>query len=131
MRMRLARNTDMFLKVFASFQSRERRIRMKPPSLGIWFLLLLSLNVFDIFTTAPANEANPVTLYVWERLGFLLAAWSKIGLVLFFGLLCVVARKMANQNEWKFAKKLFLGLLKVLVAFYVFVVLSNVAVSTI
>ena len=104
---------------------------MKPTSLGIWFLLLLSLNIFDIFTTAPANEVNPVTLYVWERLGFFLAAWFKIGLVLFFGLLCVVARKMANPNEWKFARKLFLGLLRVLVAFYVFVVLTNVVVSTI
>jgi hypothetical protein len=127
----LARNADMFLKVFASFHSRERRIRMKSPSLEIWFLLLLSLNFFDVFTTVPAYEVNPVTLYVWERLGFFLAAWLKIVLVLFFGLLCVVARKVANPNEWKFAKKLFLGLLKVLVVFYVFVVLINVAVSAI
>lgn len=104
---------------------------MNPPSLGIWFLLLLSLNVFDIFTTVPAYEANPVTLHAWERLGFFLAACFKIGLVLFFGLLCVVAQKVANPNDWKFAKKLFLGLLKVLVAFYVFVVLINVVVSTI
>jgi len=104
---------------------------MEPPSLGIWFLLLLSLNVFDIFTTVPAYEVNPITLHAWERLGFFLAAWFKIGLVLFFGLLCVVARKVANPNDWKFAKKLFLGLLKVLVAFYVFVVLINLVVSTI
>jgi len=124
-------NTDMFLKVFAPFQSWERRIRMKSLSLSVWFLLLLSLNVFDIFTTAPAHEINPVTLYVWEQLGIFLAAWFKIGLVLFFGLLCVVARRVASPNEWKFVKKLFLGLLKVLVAFYVFVVLINVAVSTI
>jgi len=104
---------------------------MKSLSLSVWFLLLLSLNVFDIFTTAPAHEINPVTLYVWEQLGIFLAAWFKIGLVLFFGLLCVVARRVASPNEWKFVKKLFLGLLKVLVAFYVFVVLINVAVSTI
>jgi hypothetical protein len=104
---------------------------MKPPSLRIWFLLLLSLNVFDVFTTVPANEVNPLTLYVWERLGFSLAAWFKIGLVLFFGLLCIAARKMADPNEWEFTKKLLMALLKVLVAFYVFVVLTNVAVSTI
>ena len=104
---------------------------MKPPSLGIWFLLLLSLNILDVFTTVPAYEANPVTLYVWERLGLFLAAWFKIGLVLFFGLLYLVARKVANPNEWKIAKKLFLGLLKVLVAFYVSVVLINVTVSII
>ena len=104
---------------------------MKPQSLGIWFLLLLSLNIFDIFTTVPAFEVNPVTLYAWERLGFFLAAWFKIGLVLFFGLLCVVAQKVANSNDWKFAKKLFLGLLKVLVAFYIFVVLTNVVICMI
>lgn len=32
---------------------------------------------------------------------------------------------MANPNDWNFAKKVFLGLPKVLVAFYVFVVLIN------
>ncbi|UCE29011.1 MAG: hypothetical protein JSV85_07075 [Candidatus Bathyarchaeota archaeon] len=104
---------------------------MRLPSLGTWFLLLLSLNAFDIFTTTPAHEINPVTLYVWEQLGFSLAAWLKIGLVLFFGLLCVIARKVASLDDWKFAKKLFLGLLKVLVAFYVFVVLVNVVGSTV
>lgn len=104
---------------------------MKPPSLWIWFLLLLLLNVLDIFTTVPAREVNPVTLYAWELLGFFPAAWSKIGLVLFFGLLCLVAWKMAKQDDWKLAKKLFLGLLKALVAFYVFVVSTNVFVSTI
>jgi hypothetical protein len=102
---------------------------MRLLSLGTWFLLLLSLNVFDIFTTAPAREINPVTLYVWEQLGFSLAVWLKIGLVLFFGLLCVIARKVASPNDWEFAKKLFLGLLKVLVAFYFFVVLINVVGS--
>jgi hypothetical protein len=124
-------NTDIFLKVLAHLHRWERRIRMKPSSLGIWFLLLLSLNVFDVFTTVPAYEANPLTLYVWERVGFFLAAWFKIGLVLFFGLLCVAAWKVANPNEWKFVKKLFLGLLKVLVVFYVLVVSINVVVSTI
>lgn len=100
-------------------------------SLRLWFMLLLSLNVFDILTTMPAYEANPVTLYIWSRLGFFLAAWFKIGLVLLFGLLFVVAQKVSSPNEWGFAEKVFLGLLKILVAFYVFVVLINVVVYTI
>jgi hypothetical protein len=104
---------------------------MKLSSLRLWFMLLLSLNVFDILTTVPAYEANPVTLYVWSRLGFFLAAWFKIGLVLLFGLLFVVAQKVSSPNEWGFAEKVFLGLLKILVAFYVFVVLINVVVYTI
>lgn len=99
---------------------------MKLSSFELWFLLLLSLNVFDILTTVPAYEANPVTLYVWSRVGFFLAAWFKIGLVLFFGLLFIVAQKVANPNEWGFAEKVFLGLLKVLVVFYISVVMINV-----
>lgn len=104
---------------------------MNPSSLGLWFVLLFSLNVLDILTTVPAYEVNPVTLYIWGRLGFFLAAWFKMGLVSFFGLLCIVAQKVANQNEWNFAKKVFLGLLRVLVVFYVFVVIINLTVSTI
>ncbi len=104
---------------------------MKLSSFEVWFLLLLSLNVFDILTTVPAYEVNPVTLYIWGRLGFFLAAWFKIGLVLFFGLLFAVAQRVANPNEWIFAEKVFLGILKALVVFYVFVVIVNMAVSTI
>jgi hypothetical protein len=103
---------------------------MRLSSLEPWFLLLLSLNVFDILTTVPAYEANPVTLYIWGRLGFFLAAWLKIGLVLFFGLLCIFTQKVARPDEWGFAKKVFLGLLRVLTAFYVIVVIINVAVSS-
>jgi len=102
---------------------------MNPSSLKLWFLSLLSLNVFDILTTVPTYEANPITLYIWGQLGFYVAAWSKIGLVLFFGLLCMVTRKIAAPHEWNFAKKVFLGLLRILVVFYVFVVMVNVAVS--
>lgn len=101
---------------------------MKLSSFQGWFLLLLSLNIFDILTTIPTYEANPVTLYLWQRLGFSQAAWLKIGLVLFFGLLFILAQKVANPNERDFAQKVFLGLLKILVAFYVFVVLINMAV---
>jgi hypothetical protein len=124
-------NTDIFLKVFAHFHRWGRRIRIRPSSLRIWFLLLLSLNVSDIFTTVPDYEANPLTLYTWERLGFFPAACLKIGLVLSFGLLCVAAWKVANPNDWKFSKKMFLGILKALVVFYVFVVAINVFISTI
>jgi hypothetical protein len=102
---------------------------MKLSSLRLWFMLLLSLNVFDILTTIPAYEANPVTLYIWSRSGFFLAAWFKIGLVLLFGLLCIVAQKMTKPNEWSFTKKVLIGLLRVLVVFYVFVVIANLAVS--
>ena len=101
---------------------------MKLSSFEGWFLLLLSLNVFDILTTVPAYEANPITLYVWQRVVFFLAAWFKIGLVLFFGLLFIFAQKMANPSERDFAEKVFLGLLRVLVAFYAFVALINVVV---
>jgi hypothetical protein len=104
---------------------------MNLSSLELWFLLLLSLNFFDVLTTVPAYEANPVTLYVWGQIGFFLAACFKMGLVLFFGLLCVVAQKVADPNEWNLAKRVFLGLMRVLVAFYAFVVISNVALSTI
>ena len=56
------------------------------------------------------------------------AAWLKISLVIFFGLLFTLAQKVANPNERDFTQKVFLGLLKILVAFYVFVVLINVVV---
>jgi hypothetical protein len=64
-------------------------------------------------------------------LGLFLAAWFKIGLVLLFGLVCIIARKMTKTNEWNFTKKVLIGLLRVLVVFYVFVVIANLAVSTI
>jgi len=124
-------NTDIFLKAFTHLHRWGRRIQIKLSSLRIWFLLLLSLNISDIFTTVPTYEANPLTLYAWKWLGFFPAACLKIGLVLSFGLLCVAAWKIANPNDWKFSKRLFLGLLKALVAFYVFVVAINVVVSTI
>jgi len=104
---------------------------MKLSSFKLWFMVLLSLNVFDILTTVPAYEVNPVTLYVWGQVGIFLAAWFKIGLVLFFGILFIVAQKVASPNEWGFAEKVFLSLLKILAAFYIFVVLSNVVIYTI
>ncbi len=80
----------------------------------------------DILVTTPALESNPFTLYMWGKLGIFLSAWIKIGLVLFFGVLCALAKKVAKPTEWSFAKKLLLVTLIVLVAFYVFVVAWNI-----
>ena len=98
----------------------------KLSSLTPWFLFLLFLNIFDIFVTNPAYESNPFTLYIWGHIGIFLSAWIKIGLVLFFGVLCTYAKKAAKPNEWPFARKLLLETLIVLVAFYIFVVTWNV-----
>ncbi len=97
----------------------------KLSSLTSWFLFLLLLNVLDIFVTNPAYESNPFTLYIWGHVGIFLSAWIKIGLVLFFGILCVSAKKVAKPTEWAFARKALLGILIVLVAFYIFVVTWN------
>lgn len=98
----------------------------KLSSLAPWFLFLLLLNVFDVFVTNPAYESNPFTLYIWGQVGIFLSAWVKIGLVLFFGVLCVSAKKVAKPTEWPLARKILLGTLIVLVAFYIFVVAWNV-----
>ena len=94
-------------------------------SLAPWFLFLLLLNILDVLVTNPVYESNPFTLYMWGKLGIILSAWIKVGLVLFFGVLCVLAKKVAAPIEWPFARKLLLGTLIVLVAFYIFVVAWN------
>ena len=91
-------------------------------SLQIWFTLLLWLNLMDIFLTNPAYEANPFTLYLWGKIGILLSAWIKVGQVLFLGVLILLVKKVAKPVEWGFLRKLLLGLLVILSAFYVFVV---------
>lgn len=98
----------------------------KSSSLASWLLFLLLLNILDILLTNPAYEANPFTLYFWGQIGIFLSAWIKIGLILFFGVLCVAAKKFAMPNEWIFARKILLGSLVVLVAVYIFVVTWNV-----
>lgn len=98
----------------------------KLSSLAPWFLFLLLLNVFDILVTNPTYESNPFTLYTWGQIGIFLSAWIKIGLVLFFGVLCVSAKKAAKPNEWPFARKLLLETLIILVAFYIFVATWNI-----
>lgn len=98
----------------------------KSSSLAPWFLFLLWLNILDILVTNPAYESNPLTLYMWGKLGILLSAWIKIGQVLFLGALCAIAKKIAKPAEWPLARKLLLGTLIVLVAFYIFVVAWNI-----
>jgi len=91
-------------------------------------MTLFLLNILDIATTSPFYEANPVTLYLWGQLGLFLSAWIKIGLILLFGILCVVTKKVATPHEWKFASKAFKAMLIVLVAYYAFVVAVNFVV---
>ena len=107
---------------------RKEKLWMKPSSFQGWFLLLLSLNIFDILTTTPTHEANPITLHLWQHLGIPQAATLKIALVLLFGLLFPLAQKLAKPNEQDLTQKIFLALLKILAAFYVLVVLINIAV---
>jgi len=95
-------------------------------SLAPWFLFLLSLNLLDILVTNPALESNPFTLFMWEEVGVFLSAWIKVGLVLLFGGLCALAKKLAKPTEWPFAEKLLRGTLILLVFFYVFVVAWNI-----
>ncbi|MDH5437788.1 MAG: DUF5658 family protein [Candidatus Bathyarchaeota archaeon] len=98
----------------------------KSSSLSPWFLFLLLLNVFDVLVTNPAYESNPFTLYIWGQVGIFLSAWIKLGLVLFFGVLCASAKKVTEPTEWPLVRKLLRGILIVLVAFYIFVVTWNV-----
>jgi hypothetical protein len=90
-----------------------------------WFLLVLSLNIFDILLTNPAYEINPVTLYLWGTLGILLSAGIKMGLVLVLGGLIVLTKKVATPAEWTISSKLLHMILMALAAFYAFVVVTN------
>jgi len=100
----------------------------KSSSLAPWFLFLLLLNVFDVLVTNPTYESNPFTLYIWGHLGIFLSVWIKVGLVLLFGVLCASAKKVAKPAEWPIAKKILLGTLIVLAAFYIFVVAWNLII---
>lgn len=97
-------------------------------SIGALFLALLMLNFLDILITTPAYEANPVTIYLWGRIGFFLSALLKIGLVLSLGGLCQITRMVTTPPEWIFSRKLLRGILIVLVAFYTFVVVWNTTI---
>jgi hypothetical protein len=100
-------------------------VENKLSSLKYWFLLLYILVAFDILSTNPAIEGNPLTLYIWAQFGILLSAWIKIGQVLLFGALCFSAKKIAKPNDWVFAQKILTALLKILVAYYTFIVTWN------
>ncbi len=95
-------------------------------SIKSWFWALLWLNLLDIVITSPAYEANPVTLYLWGRIGIFFSAWLKIGLVMFFGGLCLTIRLVTTPAEWAFSEKLLKGILILLVSFYIFVVIWNI-----
>jgi hypothetical protein len=97
-------------------------------SIKVWFMTLFLLNVIDIATTMPLYESNPVTLFLWSQIGVFLAAWFKLGLVLLFGVLCLVAKKVAAPHEWEFTSQVFRLLLITLVAYYSFVVTMNLVV---
>ena len=98
-------------------------------SIKVWFMTLFLLNVLDIATTKPLYESNPVTLYLWGQIGIFLAAWVKMGLVSLFGILCVVAKKVAAPHEWDFTSQVFRAILILLVAYYAFVVTVNLTVN--
>lgn len=89
------------------------------------FLILFWLNILDVLVTIPAYEANPFTLYLWGKMGIFLSAWLKIGLVLLLAGLCQLTKMTATLPEWAYSKKIFNGILVVLVAFYIFVVVWN------
>jgi len=98
-------------------------------SLKVWFSSLLMLNILDVVTTIPNRELNPIALYIWDKMGFFLAAWVKIGLVVFFGVLCLAVKKVATPDEWHFARRLLRVILTILVVFYIFVVAINLSIQ--
>lgn len=87
--------------------------------------MLLWLNIFDVLITTPTYEANPVTLYLWGKIGIFLSAWLKIGLVLLLGGLCQITRMVATPTDWILSRKLLRGILIVLVSFYIFLAVWN------
>lgn len=99
-------------------------------SLAVWFVSLLLLNILDIATTRPVYESNPVTLFLWGRIGIFLAAWVKLGLVALFGILCLVAKRVTNSGDWRLTSQILRGILGILVAFYAFVVINNSIILT-
>jgi hypothetical protein len=63
---------------------------------------------------------------MWGKIGVLLSAWIKVGLVLLFGLLCFVATKLSKPEEEGFTYKILRGLTAILIAYYSFVVGWNI-----
>lgn len=102
---------------------------VRTSSLLGWFFALLLLNLVDIATTIPVYESNPVTLYLWGQIGIFLSAWVKMGLVGILGVLCLAANNVATPEEWESARKIFLGMMIILVAYYGFVVAVNLRIA--
>ncbi len=98
-------------------------------SVKVWFAALFLLNILDIATTIPLYESNPFTLFLWDRIGIFFAASFKIGLVLLFGILYAVARRVVNPREWEFSSKVLRVTLEILVAYYAFVVAVNLIIK--
>jgi hypothetical protein len=92
-------------------------------------LFLFILVGLDIISTNPAIEGNPLTIYLWAQFGIFFSAWIKMGQVLLFGFLCFSAKRIAKPYEWTIAKKILLGLTKIIVIVYIFVVSWNVFLS--
>ncbi|MCW4001880.1 MAG: hypothetical protein NWE97_01640 [Candidatus Bathyarchaeota archaeon] len=97
-------------------------------SLEVWFTTLFQSNILDIATTSPLSEVNPVTLHLLGQIGIFLSAWIKIGLVLVFGALCVIAKKAVGSHEGQIVRKVFTTIPSFLVTHCVFVVTVNLAV---
>ncbi|UCD26492.1 MAG: hypothetical protein JSV75_06275 [Candidatus Bathyarchaeota archaeon] len=76
-------------------------------SLEVWFTPLFLLNILDIATTSPLYEVNPVTLHLWGQIRIFLYAWIKIGLVLVFGALYVIAKKAVGSHGGQIVRKVF------------------------
>jgi hypothetical protein len=101
-------------------------LERKSAPLFPWFLLLLSLNILDISFTNPSYEANPFTLLSWAKMGILPSACIKVGLVIFFGILYAITKKVASPTDWNLAGRLLQGILIALVIFYSFIVTWNI-----
>lgn len=101
-------------------------LRWKFSSLEPWLLSLFCLNILDIIVTNPALESNPLTLLMWGKIGILFSALVKLSLIFIFGVLCIVAKRIAKPVEWDLTSRLLLGILVTLVAYYLFVVFWNI-----
>ncbi len=129
MKFRVSGKTEALIDLNWLSECKSREFRMKSSSLLGWFFALFLFNILDIATTTPTYESNPVTLYLWNQIGIFLSAWVKLGLVALFGILCVAAKKVTSPQEWLFTKKVFQGILIILVVYYAFVVAINLRVA--
>ena len=100
-------------------------MKKKTSSLKGWLVFLLVLNIVDILVTNPVYEANPVTRYIWSTVGYFPAAGIKVGQVVLLGILVAFAKKFATPSEWLLVRRLFRGMVILLVTFYIFVVTWN------